>query len=211
MRFQGHFVKAVALFVVFLGIVASAGAATVPVRGASGYGAGTTYSACLTGDTSVTLGDSCEAFGLTPTVVSFNGLNYNVFQFVFGDGTDPGTVLNLLDVGSIAPSTTFTLPPAFFDPLLTQVFACDASGTPDGSTAAMDSNGNTMTGPCTPLSSTSAYDITQSGGSFTTGSDFNVFNLVLDSPAPVSAPEPGSLMLLGVGLLAVGRKLRRVS
>jgi PEP-CTERM motif len=44
---------------------------------------------------------------------------------------------------------------------------------------------------------------------FTTGANFNLTDLVLDSPVPTATPEPASLVLLGAGLLAVGRKVRR--
>jgi hypothetical protein len=136
-------------------------------------------------------------------------LNYDVFQFVFGDGSDPGTVLDVIDIGSIAAGTTFTLP-SIFDPASTQVFSCNnqLDPTSGGSQSLFDSGGLPMAGPCTP-GVTAALAISQNGVSFTTGSGFNSFNLVLDAPAVATTPEPASLFLFGTGFALLGARARR--
>jgi hypothetical protein len=204
------------VFLLLLASVNTSGATTLPVRGGSHYGSndpttfnnGSAFNDCLTGQVQL----ACEAFTSAPistTVV--NGQTYGIRQFVFGNTNIQGTVFDIIDLGSIAPNTTFSLPLAFFTPGATQVFTCgDGSfgGDPlSGSTSIFDTGGATGFGPCTP-GLTAIPDISTNGVSFATGPNFNVSDLVLDSPVPVSTPEPSSIVLLGVGLLAVGRKFR---
>jgi len=216
MRFHFPFSRAVAFVVLSLIAVASSNAKSVPVRPASNYGSGTpTFGDCLAGTTEedgapVAVG-ACEAFNPTPFVVSFDGLNYNVYQFVFGNDS-PGTVLDVINLGSIAAGTTFSLP-SLFDPLSTELFSCNNQGDPTTpSSSLLDSGMQPITGPCTPgltspISGIGDGVTENSDGSFTTAVSFD--SLVLDVPAPVSAPEPSNLALLGVGLLAIGYRLRR--
>lgn len=207
MRFHNSVLALLVLSLLLFVVVTPTRASTMPVRGASNYGSNSdiTFTDCVTG----AVADACEAFNLTPTVVSFDAHTYDVDQFVFGGSGESGTIFDIVDLGDIAPGTTFALP-AIFDPALTEVFSCNNQLTPTegGSTSAFDSGDNSVTGPCTP-GLTAAPDISESAGLFTTGPSFSVSDLVLDAPAPTPIPEPSSFVLLGVGLLAVGFKVRR--
>jgi hypothetical protein len=185
---------------------------TVTVRGSSNYGVGS-FANC----TLVPLPPECgEGFNLTPVgTFTLGGNTYSVVQFAFDPVFDPTptgvNVLNVVDLGLIGPNTTFTLPSAFFTASLTEIFSCNNVFTPTagGNLVTLDSANQPVTGPCTP-GVTSAPDLTLNlDGSFTTGANFDLTDLVLDSPAPAATPEPASLVLLGAGLLAVGCKVRR--
>jgi hypothetical protein len=187
------------------------------VRGGSNYGVGS-FANC----TKVPLPPQCgEGFNLTP-VGTFNlGSNtYSIVQFAFDPSFNPTptgvNVLDVVDLGMIGPNKTFTLPSAFFTPSLTELFTCNDVFTPTsgGNTQALDSAMQPLVpaGPCIP-GVTSATDLSLNlnlDGSFTTGANFNLDHLVLDSPVPIATPEPSILvLLLGAGLLAVGSKVRR--
>jgi hypothetical protein len=199
---------------VLLFVVATSCRAT-SVRGSSGYGDGTTFASCVTSPT------NCEAF--SDTTFSVNG--QTVLQFVFNTGTGTGgTVLDLVDLGSIGPGQTFSLSSQYFGAGTTEVFACGGASNPTGgsgvvesSTGALPAPGYPSGGPCTTVNSGTDYTFTLSGTtsstlSFKTDSGFDVSgDFVVDSTVPTSTapvPEPSTLMLTGVGLFAVGRKLR---
>jgi len=210
MRFYNPLVKVIVTFILLLAVLTPSGATTVPVRGGSGYGASTDFNACLSADQTITNGNACEGFDLTPIATSVNGLSgsFNVVQFVFGNGNSQGTLFDVIDLGSVGAGTTFSLPAAFFNAAVTEIFTCGSRNNPlDGTTNVIDSGGAAMTGPCTPGLIT-LPPITLNGTSFTTGSSFSLpGHLVLD--APVSTPEPTSLVLLGTGLFALAGRARR--
>jgi hypothetical protein len=222
MRVRTRLLKVFVLFALFAAIAVPSGATTiVHVRGGSGYGpssfssgSGVTYSNCADGS----FGNPCEDFQLAPFTVDINGLNYQVFQFTT---LGPGNVLDVIEIGTVAANSTFTLPVS--NSLLESgVFYCgnslDSTTFGPSTTQVLDSGSTALTGlPCTPgfSSSPNISETAVSGGiQFKTGSLFNSLTLyTLDGnlESAVSTPEPGSLMLLGVGLLAIGRKFRRAS
>src|SRR5205085_7921477 len=204
MHFRNTLLRAATFLVLSLAIVTQCLATKIPVRAGSNYGSNTGFSDCLSGNTD----NACEAFDLTPIVVSFDGQNFNVLQFVTGfGGGAAGTLYNIIDLGAVGPNTTFTLPPSFFPPAFTGVFSCNDQSDPLTPSASLfDSGQQPITGPCTPGLTTLTLDFNQVGSSYTTGANLSTSDLVFESP--VSTPEPTSVMLLGLGLLAIGRKLR---
>lgn len=202
MRFKIFVAKFMALSALMFFAAALSHATTVTkVRGGSNYGPLSTFQSCADGSAN----NPCEAF-TTPTTVSFDGTDFTVAQFVFGGPGGPGTVLNLVDLGVLTANQTFTLPTGLFDPAKVEIFACGGGGF-DGSMAAVDSSGGPISTFCTQsLLSLPPLDL--NGSAFTTGAGYSLTShLVLDAPAsgPISGtPEPGTFMLLGLGLVAAG-------
>jgi PEP-CTERM motif-containing protein len=192
--------------VALLLVIASAPAAAVSVHGASHYGPDPGFLSCEDGT------DNCQAFNLTPTVVNFGGNTYDVFQFVTNDGVGDVSVYNVVDLHSLGANATFSLPPTFFTPAQTEILGCGGASDPfDGSTFPTDSSFPALKIPgiCTAGSTVPSVTL-NADGTFTTGKGFDLADLVLDAPVgTASTPEPGTLFLLGVGLAAVGRRLRR--
>lgn len=211
---RGRDSEAVALLLAACATFSSQAIGTVPVRGSSNYGVGS-FASCTT----VPLVPECgEGINLTPVgTFTFGDNTYSIVQFAFDPSFDPTpagvNVLNVVDLGMIGPNATFTLPSAFFTPSLTELFSCNEFATPTsgGNTVTLNSANQPLTGPCIP-GVTSATDLSLNlnlDGSFTAGANFNLDHLVLDSPVPITTPEPSSLVLLVAGLLAVDRKVRR--
>jgi hypothetical protein len=204
MRSCNPFLRAASFLALSLAVVSQCQATKIPVRAGSNYGSNTDFQDCLTGNTQ----NACEGFSLTSAMVTFDGQNFDILQFVTGFGNGAaGTVFNIVDLGPIGPNTTFSLPPSFFPPAFTGVFSCnDVSNPLTPSQALFDSGNQPITGPCTPGLSTLTLDFNQVGSSYTTSANFSTTDLVFE--APVNTPEPTSVMLLGIGLVAIGRKLR---
>lgn len=202
MRFKIFVAKFTALSALMFLVGAQSHATPITkVRGGSNYGPLSSFMSCADGSAN----NPCEAFG-TPSTVSFNGTDFTVSQFVFGGPGGPGTVLNLVDLGVLTANQTFSLPTSLFDPAKVEIFGCGGGGF-DGSMAAVDSSGGPISTFCTQ-NLLSLPPINLNGSSFTTGAGYNFTgHLVLDAPAtgPITGtPEPGTFLLLGLGLVAVG-------
>lgn len=192
----------------------------VTVRSGSGYGdfTGTTstdVNNCFTGST-----QTCEAFDLLSNPGTLDGTPV-VNAYEFADSGNGGEEVEIFDLGNIANPLTLTGDPSL------QIFACGRNfKTGLVSSVAFDNHGNTISGlPCTPVSTDTTNDYapcamapsetctTDSGGqqfAFTSGPNGITFNstsgddvVVVSDMGPVSAPEPGMLSLLAVGVVGL--------
>jgi PEP-CTERM motif-containing protein len=222
MRFTNLLPKLVTIVILALVLVMPSQASKVPVRGGSTYGDNTGLAGCqanIQDFLNTNVADNCEGFSLISFTIGGNTYNGALFAFLEPGGTAFGT----LDIIQLAANSTLTL--NLLNPgLPTGLFACGSFGT--SSSVAQDSTPSDMTGlPCTSGASSSGYfdpsqDVPNVQANFSaTGVTFvndtsdaiAVFTQDGNIAGTASTPEPSSLVLLGLGALAIGRKLRRAS
>jgi hypothetical protein len=195
---------------------------SVSIRGGSTYGDNTGFSACVANITdfvNTQAANNCEGFSATTFTIGGNTYNGALFAFLEPGGTGFG----ILDIIELSGNSSLTL--NLVNPSApTGVFMCGSFGS--DSTVVQDSTPSPMTGlACTPGSSpVTGYTGTQdfasitanfsaTGVTFVNGNSTGIAVFTEDGnlQGTTTAPEPASLMLLGVGLLAVGRKFHRIA
>ncbi len=214
-----------ALLLGALVIFTSSARATAITRSGSGYGpfSSSGYATCAADAIADALGtgtdSDCIGVQLASYQIEIGGTEYSVYQFAFdGDGAPNNEgVIDLVDLGAVAASTSIDLPVISTDPTLSGVFTCSNTASATKVTdSSFPANTVTIPGSSTPLGCTPGSQ----AGSINGGPDFTttaaISDLVLftedgnlDTGASTPAPEPSSLTLVGMGLVALALLSRR--
>lgn len=200
------------------------------VKQGSSYGESDAFGNSLSGVTDCETTDNsdngCQAYVLLGST-TLDGISATEYEF--SDGSDPGVIFDIFNLGSsLTNGTTVSLSGAQLG-----IFTCgDFTGNPSPSD--FNSSGPAMgqTGlPCTPIGALTAspnggytvLDFTEFNGSLPAGFEFTLnadgsitFNnipngddVVVYDAAATPTPEPSTLGLLGLGIVALGGLLLR--
>jgi len=224
MRFSNHLVKAAALLVFFLAAVSPSWADRIPVRGGSTYGDDAGLAGCqakIADFQNTNVADNCEGFAVTTFTIGGNIYNGAFFAFLEPNGTNFGT-LDIIQLGAMSSLTLSLVNPA----LPTGLFMCGSFGV-DSSVAQASSPSDMTLLPCTSGSSSTEYFnplqevpgvqanflANGTGVTFVNGTSATIAIFAADGniQGATATPEPSSLVLVGIGALVVGRKLRRLT
>jgi hypothetical protein len=221
MRFLNLLPKIVAIITLAMVSVIPSQANKVPVRGGSTYGDDAGLAGCqakIQDFLNTSVADNCEGFALTTFTIGGNTYNGAFFAFLEPGGTDFGT-LDIIQLGANSSLTLTLLNPA----LPTGLFMCGSFGV--DSSVVQDSTPSDMTGlPCTTGSSGGGYfnasqevanvqaNFSATGVTFVNGTSDAIAVYTPDGniAGTATTPEPSSLVLLGLGGLAIVRKFRRL-
>jgi PEP-CTERM motif-containing protein len=232
MRFHHTLITLTAVLTLLSLAVAPTHANSIPTRGASAYGGNDGFTGCENEILDLlNKGNQHNCEGFTAGTFAIGGNTYNGDEFVFLEEDGSFGVLDILRLSG--PSLSLTMNSALTP---TGVFMCGSKDdkTDPAPSVAQSSTPEAMpTLLCTagtnsdPNNFSDTQDVsgvqatfTLNGVTFVNGNSAELTVFAQDGSivgstftpggATMNAPEPSSLTLFGVGLLALGRKFRRV-
>jgi hypothetical protein len=224
-----YFRKSILVVILVLLAGSPSWADKIPVRGGSTYGdsSGPGQLAVCQANIAAFIADNtnqnnCEDFN--PQTFTFGGTTFDGAVFAFLEPTPPpDTAFGTLDIIQLRAGSSLTLNLLNVS-LPTGVFMCGSFGTSEN--VAQASNGP-MTGlPCTSGAASGGFsnlqdfgsedihvNLSASGVTFVNGTSDSIAFFTTDGniQGTTATPEPASLVLIGIGALVVGGKLRRLT